>query len=459
MEVRKVRKAEAVFGKVLSEIKPSAAETNETIASINTVMHRLGKIVEHGVGLKVVGSIARGTNLKGESDVDIFVLFHKKTETKELVRKGLAYGKALASGKRDRYEIKYAEHPYIRLYLEELAVRIDLVPALKIDNIEEMGTTVDRTPLHADFINSNLNEKQRDEARVLKYLLKMHNIYGAEVRVGGFPGYLCEILIYQFGSLLRLLDNVALFSPPIILDPKTKNRLSDTSLIKRFNSNFIVIDPVDPNRNVAAGVSTESLARFIMLARRFVKEPSLKCFYGTGFSSLSAKNLVNRFVKNSGFSIYLVYASVPDKSEDIVWPQLRKVANMITELASRYDYQVYLTIPWISKGKGYMLFITPKDAVGTRMIKGPDVFMHDAAQNFMKEHPAPIGTVLKGASIYLIEKNRYGTMESFLRAAIRSRLVGRHKDIDLRNAKLFVGRLPNGLAEDAYSEIIKKITL
>ena len=217
---------------------------------------------------------ARGTNLKGDSDVDIFVLFHKKTDPKELVRKGLTYGKKLASGKKDRYEIKYAEHPYIRLFLGELGIRIDLVPALKIDSIEEMGTTVDRTPLHADFINSNLNEKQRDDARVLKAMLKAHNIYGAEVKVGGFPGYLCEILVYQFGSLLRLLDNTALFSLPIMLDPRTKNRLSDHNLVKKFNSNFIVIDPVDSNRNVAAGVSPESLAKFVLIARQFVKEQS-----------------------------------------------------------------------------------------------------------------------------------------------------------------------------------------
>ncbi len=459
MEIRKVRKAESIFAKVLDEIKPSQAETVATVANINVVMHRLARIVDKGVELKVVGSIARGTNLKGDSDVDIFVLFHKKTDPKELVRKGLTYGKKLASGKKDRYEIKYAEHPYIRLFLEELGIRIDLVPALKIDSIEEMGTTVDRTPLHADFINSNLNEKQRDDARVLKAMLKAHNIYGAEVKVGGFPGYLCEILVYQFGSLLRLLDNTALFSLPIMLDPRTKNRLSDHNLVKKFNSNFIVIDPVDSNRNVAAGVSPESLAKFVLIARQFVKEPSMKCFYGTGFSATSSQSLVKRFLNASGLSLYLISIDVPDKSEDIVWPQLRKVANIITDAAARYDYRIFLTIPWVSEGKGNMLFLAPRDGNGARMLKGPDVFMRSAAESFLKGHRDAIGPIIKGTSVYLIEKNRYKDLEALLKDFSKGKLLKRHKDIDMRGATLLVDKLPKNLSEYAYSEILKRISL
>ncbi len=459
MDLSKIKRAERVFGKVLSEVKPSKVEMNATTASINTVMHRLRNIVDKGVELKVVGSIARETNLKGDSDVDIFVLFQKKTDSGELVRKGLAYGKALANGKRDRYEIKYAEHPYVRLYLDELDVRIDLVPALKIDSIEEMGTTVDRTPLHADFINANLSGKQRDDARVLKQLLKAHHIYGAEVKVGGFPGYLCEILVYHYGSLLKLLDNASQFTLPIILDPKTKGRLSDNAIAKRFNSKFVVIDPVDPNRNVAAGVSLESLSRFILVSRAFVKDPSIKCFYGYGFSALSAASISSKFIKESGFAFYLISTKVPDKTEDILWPQLRKVANMIIEMASRYDYGIHMAIPWISGSYGNILLIAPEHSPRTRLIRGPEVFMREASENFLKQHKDNIGMVLRDSSIYVIEKNKYKDIEAFLRDAIKDGKVGKHKDIRLNGAKLFVNKIPKRLSESACSEILKKITL
>ncbi len=460
MQVAKARRAEAVFSRVLSEVKPSAVEAAATVAGVNAVMHRLKGIVDRGVELKVVGSIARGTNLKGDSDVDIFVLFHKKTKQEELVRKGLAYGKRLASGPGDRYEIKYAEHPYIRLYLRELGVRIDLVPALRIGSIEEMGTTVDRTPLHADFINSSLSGRQRDEVRVLKQLLKAHHIYGAEVKIGGFTGYLCEILVYQYGSLLGLLEAAAAFAPPVVLDPKSRRRLSDQALVKRFNSSFIVIDPVDPGRNVAAGVSTESLARFVLVAREFVKEPSMRCFYGSGFPSPSARSLVARFLKESGLSLYLVSLKVPDKSEDVVWPQLRKMANMVAETAARYDYRVYLAIQWVSGTRGCMLFLAPSGGAGARLLRGPDVFMgQEATDAFLMEHRTAIGPIMKGSTVCMVERNRYKDMESLLSAFVSGRLIRGRKDVRMAGARLFVDRMPAGLSEEAYSEIKKHVAV
>ncbi|MEM3839127.1 MAG: CCA tRNA nucleotidyltransferase [Candidatus Micrarchaeaceae archaeon] len=459
MKSSKAAKAERIFKRVLREIKPSASETNATIASINAVMHRLKGIVDKGVELRVVGSIARGTNLKGDSDVDIFVLFERGTDRESLVKKGLEYGKALASGKRDRYEIKYAEHPYIRLYLDRLDVRIDLVPALKIESIEQMATTVDRTPLHADFVNANLTEKQRNEARVLKQLLKVHSIYGAEVKVGGFPGYLCEILIYQFGSLLRLLESASAFRLPLVLDPKTKSELKDQNILKKFSSEFVVIDPVDPGRNVAAGVSMESLARFVLIARGFTGNPGIRYFYGHGFSSASASGAAVKFIRESGFSTYLLSTEVSDKSEDIVWPQLRKIANILSENASRYGYNVALAIPWVSGRKGYILFILPDAKVGARMLRGPDVFMREAAENFLKAHKERLGTIIRGSTVYIIERNRYQSMEAFLRDSIRNGSTGKHNDINLRRSSIIANKIPRALAEEACAEILKRIML
>jgi tRNA nucleotidyltransferase (CCA-adding enzyme) len=458
MEARKAGKAEMIFHRVLADIKPSQAETNATIANINTVTSRLAGIVEKGVELRVVGSVARGTNLKGDADIDIFMLFHKKTGKEELVRKGLAYGKKLASGKRDRFEIKYAEHPYIRVYLEGLGVRIDLVPALKIDNIEEMGTTVDRTPLHTDFINSNMTERQRDETRLLKYLLKAHNIYGAEVRVGGFPGYLCELLILQFGSLIKLLESAATFELPVILDPKTRGRQGDQQLVKRFNSKFIVIDPVDSNRNVGAGVSPESLSRFVMVARRFVDNPSAELFFGKGFPSPAAGVLLRKFTKDSGLSLYMVKLRVPDKSEDVVWPQLRKTSGIMADTLSRHGYGVFLSAQWISGHYGFLLFALPGTRIETRLLKGPSVFMRQAAGNFIKGHSRAIGALIKGTELYALEKNRYGSAEEAFRDMIRKGRKAR-KDIRLGKAMLFVNSIPKEYAGAAYSELMKKLQI
>ena len=42
--------------------------------------------------------------------------------------------------------------------------------------------------------------KLRDEVRVLKKFMKGIDTYGAEIKVGGFSGMLCETLILNYGS-------------------------------------------------------------------------------------------------------------------------------------------------------------------------------------------------------------------------------------------------------------------
>ena len=221
-----IRSTDKIFEKVLKDIKPSASEVADLTHKVNELMELLAKIVPKTVELRVAGSIARGTNLKGAGDVDIFMLFNKKIERDRIVKLGLEYGKKVLQKKKGRYEIKYAEHPYVRLYLDSLGMKADLVPAFKIDDVSEMGTTVDRTPLHTEFINSHLSTKQRDEVRLLKYLLKAHGIYGAEVKINGFSGYLCELLVHHYGSLQNLLVSAAKFHLPLVIEPEVGRSLA-----------------------------------------------------------------------------------------------------------------------------------------------------------------------------------------------------------------------------------------
>jgi tRNA nucleotidyltransferase (CCA-adding enzyme) len=448
-----------IYSRVLKEIKPSDLETRTIIANSNEIMNRLAKITGKSVELRVAGSIARGTNLKGNADIDIFMLFHKKTGRDELVKKGLSFGKKLASGKRDRYEIKYAEHAYVRVYLDKVGMRVDLVPALKIDNIEEMGTTVDRTPLHTEFINTRLSNRQRDDVRLLKYLLKAHNIYGAEVKIGGFPGYLCELLIYQFGSLTKLLESAAQFRLPLILDPISRTSQKDPILTKKFNSNFIVIDPVDRNRNVGAGVSLESLSRFVMVARDFVERPEIGTFYGKGFSSRQTHKAIDEYMRLTGLEFFLLVTKAPDKSEDVVWPQLRKLANMISEHIERSGFSVYLSVPWVSGKEGFILTVTPKASIPTRMLKGPSAFIGGGATNFLKNHADGFGILMRNDTLYALERNSYPDVKSIMNEVAKGRLLEKRKDISLKSAKLFHNTIPSKYSETAYVELCKKIKI
>ena len=125
-------------------------------------------------------------------------------------------------------------------------INVDIVPAYKIKNAEERGTAVDRTQLHNEFVNSNLNVRQRDEVRVLKAFLKAHGIYGAEARIEGFSGYLCELLIYHYGTFANLVTAMANLKLPLIINTGKSRKMNNentASMLKLFGKRLIVVDP------------------------------------------------------------------------------------------------------------------------------------------------------------------------------------------------------------------------
>lgn len=446
-----------VFDRILPGIVPTEQETQRTISNVNWVMGRLRDIVPETVKLRVTGSISKDTNLRGNADIDIFMLFPRDTSRENLVRLGLSYGRrVITRGSGDTYRIRYAEHPYVQLFIKSRDIEVDIVPALMIDNIEELATSVDRTPLHTQFINSRLSVRQRNDVRLLKYFLMAHNIYGAEVKTGGFSGYLCELLVYYFGSLENLIEKASSFLPPVTVAPG-RGYSNDKRLERRFNHGFVVVDPVDKDRNVAAGTSMESLSRFVLAARRFIARPSTGQFYGTRFSSEKVHRLVNDLIADTGFRSFLLVIRVPDKSEDTIWPQLRRESEIIVDYASRFGFRAHMAMQWISKGKGFILILAPDERIKARLLRGPDVFMKTASDNFIRSHRKAFGITIKDGMLYALEAGRYETMNDVLRSIIRGGSIARRKEINLKGARLFVNNVPKEYAGDAYFEIMKRL--
>lgn len=459
MDKAKEEAALKIFSRVLKEVKPSPSEIKEVTAHVNLLTKTLGKIVPASVKLHVAGSVARGTNLRGSADIDIFMLFERRWSKSQVEKLGLEYGKKLSKALKGRYEVKYAEHPYLRIHFDRLKLRSDVVPAFRIDEIDQMGTAVDRTPLHTKFINSKLNDRQRDEVRLLKFLLKAHRIYGAEVKTNGFSGYLCELLIHHYGSLPRLLEAASAFRPPIILNPKdSSSMINKSDELKKFHSEFIVIDPVDRNRNVAAGVSTESLARFVIVAREFTSNPRESIFRGSLDYATRYKS-VGDFLGRTGLESFLIEFKISKESEDVVFPQLRKLSNIISDHAERYGFIVYLAVPFVSETHGYILMLAPRMELKTRLLKGPEAFIPHAPAKFLDAHRNGSGFVLRGSSILSLDCNEYDTLRALISPATISRMSWSSKDVKLSSAKVHHNKVPDDVEELAFSELQKKLYL
>ena len=171
-EKEKEKELKKVMQKILPDVKPTEEEMAIATNQANEIVKRLIKIVPKETEIRIVGSLMRGTNVRGASDIDVFLLFDKKKSNETIIKEGLFYAKQLASGERDRVEIKYAEHPYARVYIDDLGAEADIVPAYKIENIEEMATAVDRSPMHAEFLNKVLSM-----ATHLCLFLKISQVY------------------------------------------------------------------------------------------------------------------------------------------------------------------------------------------------------------------------------------------------------------------------------------------
>ncbi len=449
-----------ILNHVLKEIKPSDKEYKDTILKINLIISSLKEIVPKDVEIKVTGSVSRGTNLKGNSDIDIFLLFKIGTTKDYLEKMGLKYGKALVKNKSDSYSIKYAEHPYVRVFLKSLNIKADIVPALKIENAEQLATAVDRTPLHTIFINEKLNEKQKDQVRLLKYFLKNHSLYGAETKTSGFSGYLCEVLIYHFGTFLNVLRWSSNLSNNVVIllnnKEDDKATLSENELIKKFNSEFIVVDPIDKNRNVAAVLSKESISRFIVVSRKFLEAPSLDYFYGLKYSNAKLKNYLKTFIEKSGLDIFSLTVNLPDKSEEILWPQLKKSSTIIEEHLKKNEFDIYLSLQFISDKKGVIVLLAPKQEKRTRMFKGPDVINKKGTEQFMSSHSKTLGFTFLDSRIYSLDYVYYKNISEALSSIKKNRQLYFHKDINLSNIKISKNKFSSKITDEIAYELMKK---
>ena len=110
---------------------------------------------------------------------------------------------------------RFAEHPYLQLIVE--GYRVDIVPCYNAKPGEWQSAT-DRTPYHTDYIKKHLDAGLRGEVRLLKRFMQGTGVYGAEIKVGGFSGYLCELLIMKYGSFAGTMEAFAHYNKRVVVD-------------------------------------------------------------------------------------------------------------------------------------------------------------------------------------------------------------------------------------------------
>jgi tRNA nucleotidyltransferase (CCA-adding enzyme) len=452
---------ESLFVTILPKITPTKEEMEQVIYSSNEIMGRLRKAVPKGVEIILAGSTARGTQLRGSSDIDIFLLFPKDMEERTMEAKALSIAKTIVDKrKNERYIIKYAEHPYMRLILDDINIKADIVPAFKIKKSSDRGTAVDRTQLHNKFVNSHLSLRQKNDTRLLKYLLRCHGIYGAEAKIEGFSGYLCELLIYHYGSLPKLIESVANLNLPLGIDAAKrvtyqKSTKECISLGKKFGSRFIVLDPVDKNRNVAANLSEESLAKLAFLCRELAKKPTLETIYGKKFSDVNSSSKLAALCKKADASMYAISFKIADVAEDITWQQTKRLRLRMHKVLDDAGFKVALSLQGLTETEGTIGFMLLNDEVKSTIAEGPSIFMRQASEAFIKSHLKRGTIFIDSGRFYSIEKPKFVNAYSLISSFKNRALLPSH--IRLDNFVVLKGKLPEGIAKLLYKAYLAKI--
>jgi tRNA nucleotidyltransferase (CCA-adding enzyme) len=336
---------------VLKRIKPTKSVRTELVKIILDLFERSEQIIkaqnyDYKIEPILVGSMAKDTYL-ANPDIDLFLMFPVSVPVDVLRAEGLIMGKAILPTGEERY----AEHPYIAGKFQGFDT--DIVPCYKLASIDERMTAVDRTPFHTKFIVQNLEPSQRDEVRLLKQFMKGIGIYGAEIQVQGFSGYLCELLILKYGTFRDLLKVVATWPEEIILIPNepsgitkkinreiTKRSELPTELAFKFKDEPIVfIDPVDPSRNVASAVSIEKFKVFKIAALEYIRDPKVEYFFPNQVTPLSFEILKEKLDEYQN-TILGIQFKTPDAIQDVLFGQVRKCRRTIQKILDSAGFGV-----------------------------------------------------------------------------------------------------------------------
>ena len=337
------KKINKVHEEILKKITPTQADRAKITALAKELQQKVARAcAEHGVEatVRVEGSVAKDTWLREEPEIDIFMRLPTTIPRKSLGKISLEIARKATEGAKQIE--RFAEHPYLEAFIGD--VRVNIVPCYDAKRGEWLSAT-DRTPFHTDYVKKRLNKTLRNEVRLLKRFLQGITVYGAEIKIGGFSGYLCELLILHHKSFTETLRAFAAYTQRIIIDIEGYYAGREKEQRLLFPEPLVIVDPVDKGRNVASAVQPQKLYTLVGAARAFLKTPNAKFFYPPKTEALSAENLRIKLESRGASLIFLTLGKI-ETVPDVLWGQLYRTQRSLRKLAELNDFKVLRDAVW-----------------------------------------------------------------------------------------------------------------
>ena len=378
-------KFEKICKIVLERVTPKKGQRAKIEELAKILKEKVAKVSkEFGVEaeIRLEGSVAKDTWLSEEPDVDIFMRVSKTIPRKSLGEVCLRIAKKATEG--EKQIERFAEHPYLEAIVD--GVRVNIVPCYNVKRGEWLSAT-DRTPYHTDYIKTRLDKEMLSEVRLLKKFMKAIGVYGAEIKIGGFSGYLCELLILHFKSFLNTLEAFAHYKQRMTIDIENYYKGRENELKLLFNEPLVIVDPVDKGRNVASAVKTQKLFTFIAAARAFLKTPNLKFFYPPETTALTLEKLKQELEKHGSAFLFIAFGRV-EAVPDVLWGQLYKSHRSLQKLIQLGDFKILRSQPW-SNERDLNIFVFQLEQRFLSPVKkhlGPPIEKEKDCEKFLLKH-------------------------------------------------------------------------
>ncbi len=382
----------------------------------------------------LVGSAARGTWLAGDHDLDIFLAVPEESD----LSSALEIARLVAPV----HEEKYAEHAYIHACIDGFDV--DLVPCYLLESACNIKSAVDRTPFHTQYISRHIAGLE-DDVLLLKQFMKGVGVYGSELRVGGFSGYLSELLVLRYRSFMDTLHAASNWRPGETIDLEGHATL-------QHEDPLVVIDPVDPARNVAAALTLDKMFQFAAASRCFLNHPDLQFFFPEDVEPISDEDLL-RSIQERGSFIVLIDFEAPPVVEDILFPQLRKAEESVRALLDRNGFSVLRSDVGCHQRNAMMLFeldVWTRPIVSRRI--GPPVWEDAHLSRFLAAHPKVLsGPYIENGRAVVEIPRKYTLAQDLLAKEVARLSMGKHLSESVRkHHKIYIGQELMQIKDEAF---------
>jgi tRNA nucleotidyltransferase (CCA-adding enzyme) len=351
--------------KVLLDLTPSEAEKNTILSVADEIIEAIDKILRNnGINGKAElhGSVPHDTWIKGQMDLDIFIVLDQYKDRSQL-REVL---NTIQEQTNWEFLIAFAEHPYLQTQIN--GYNIDIVPCFRQREGDRIKSATDRTPLHTKWLKTPL-KNLGDEVRLLKQFLKTGDMYGAEIKVGGFSGYLCELLIIKYGSFDMLLASAAEWGEQKVIRFDHETRV--------FHDPLVIYDPVDSYRNVASALKPDVYRKFISAAKAFTETQSER-FFSRIESPVETEKLLLSLQDRS--LAFIVIEESRAEVPDVLWGMIWKSSNAVERQLKEKGFKVVGSTAWSNNKTRHILVYEVEDP------NLPEIYKHYGPEDYLKDN-------------------------------------------------------------------------